>query len=188
MHSIQKVSAYLIWIFNILLIAIPFWIITIWVLIEWTPFKTLLAQGFISKPIETPEGIVNLANLKFTTLSWSIGLASALIGFIPIFLGIFVLKHLFLNYQKGNIFSLKNAQQYKYLGWLFFLDGMLVKPLCNMLQILSATLSNPPGHRYLSLNFGTPNLEVLFCGLLIIVISWVMAEGYKLQEDQSLTI
>ena len=57
-----------------------------------------------------------------------------------------------------------------------------------MLIILMATLSNPPGHRYISLNFGTPNLEVLFWGMLVIVISWIMAEGYKLQKDQDLTI
>ena len=55
-------------------------------------------------------------------------------------------------------------------------------------MILMATLSNPPGHRYISLNFGTPNLEVLFWGMLVIVISWIMAEGYKLQKDQDLTI
>ncbi|OJW53390.1 MAG: hypothetical protein BGO67_01420 [Alphaproteobacteria bacterium 41-28] len=188
MHPIQKVSSYLIWIFNVLLIAFPLWIVSIWILVKWAPFKNLIAQGFISTPIQTPEGLINLAHLKLTPLSWSIGIFGAFVSIVPLFLGLLVLKHLFQNYRDGNIFSLENAQKYKYLGWLFLLDGLLAKPICDMLLILSATLSNPTGHRYISINFGTPNLEVLFSGVLVIVISWVMAEGYKLQEDQSLTI
>ncbi len=188
MPHIQKVSSYLIWMFNVLLIALPLWIIAIWILVEWEPFKNLIAQGFISKPIETPEGIINLAHLKLTPLSWSIGIFGDFVILVPILLGLLVLKHLFQNYRDGNIFSLENAQKYKYLGWLFFLNGLFIIPISNMLMILTATLSNPPGHRYISLSFGTPNLEVLFFGMLVIVISWIMAEGYKLQEDQSLTI
>jgi len=188
MHPIQKVSSYLIWIFNVLLVALPLWTLGHWILLVWAPYKTLTSQDFVSTTIQTPEGIVNLAHLKLTPLSWSIGIFGSILGIIPLFLGLLVLKHLFQNYREGNIFSLENAQKYKYLGWLFFLNGLVVIPISSMLMILTATLSNPPGHRYISLSFGTPNLEVLFSGMLVIVISWVMAEGYKLKEDQSLTI
>jgi hypothetical protein len=188
MHNIQKVSSYLIWIFNALLIIFPLCLIAQWTLFDWAPYKKLVAQDFISNTIKTPEGFVDLTKINFTPLSWSIGFLGGFVNFVPLFLGLLVLKHLFQNYRKGNIFSCENVQKYKYLGWLFFLDGLVAKPICDMLLTLSATLSNPPGHRYISINFGTPNLEVLFCGFLVILISWIMAEGYKLLEDQSLTI
>ena len=188
MQQIQKVSSYLIWALNALLLTIPLLLLAQFTLIQWAPVKDLVEKGFILKPIETPEGLVSFINLTFTPLSWSIGFVGAILGVTPFFLGLLILKHLFQNYRKGHIFSSENVQKYKYLGWLCFLDGLLVKPISDMLMILMATLSNPPGHRYISLNFGTPNLEVLFWGMLVIVISWIMAEGYKLQKDQDLTI
>ena len=188
MKHIQKVSSYLIWIFNALLLTIPLLLLAQFTLIQWAPMKNLIEKGFILKPIETPEGLVNFINLTFTPLSWSIGFVGAVLGLTPFFFGLLILKRLFQNYRKGHIFSSENVQKYKYLGWLCFLDGLLIKPISDMLIILMATLSNPPGHRYISLNFGTPNLEVLFWGMLVIVISWIMAEGYKLQKDQDLTI
>ena len=188
MQRIQTISSYLIWVFTFLLIALPLWALFQWVFIEWQPIQNLMLQGFISKSIETPEGLVNLAQLKFTPLSWSIGLCGIIIGSAPVFLGLLIIRKLFQNYHRSHIFSLENAQKYKYLTWLFFLDALFIKPISNMLMILSATLSNPPGHRYISLSFGTPNLEVLFYGMLAIIISWIMVEGYKLQEEKNLTI
>jgi len=188
MHSIQKISSALLWVFNLLLVVLPLFMIAQWGLIEWAPFRNLVAEGMFFKPIETPEGFVNLANIALTPLSKSIGLVGSLVGMLPVFWGIMILRQIFQNYQRGNIFSTENAKKYQYLGWLFFIDGILVQPLTGMLMVLTATLSNPVGHRYISLTFGTPNLETFFCGILIIVISKVMAEGSKLQEEQRLTI
>jgi hypothetical protein len=189
MHHIQKVSTYFIWLFNLLLIVIPVLALSYWVLLDWEPFRYLTLQGLFSdNPIITPEGPVKLSHLKLTPLSLSIGILGSLLYSLPIFLGVLVLKHLFQNYKKGVIFSPKNVKNYKYLGWILFLDALFVKPIGNMLLILAATLSNAPGHRYISISFGTPSLESIFYGLLIIVISWIMAEGYKLQEEQNLTI
>jgi hypothetical protein len=57
-----------------------------------------------------------------------------------------------------------------------------------MLKILAVTLTYPTGPRTIVIGFGTPTFESLFCGILVIVISWVMVEGYKLQEDQKFII
>jgi len=190
MHNIQKVSSFITLILNLMLIIIPLVIIAQWSLIDWEPFRKLIApsQSIVFEPITTPEGVVNFIDLKLTPLSRCIGVLGTVISQLPFFVGILILKNLFQNYKKGQIFSLQNAKDYQYLGGLFFLYGILAKPIGEMLMILTATLSNPPGHRYISLAFGTPNLEVLFCGLLIVVISWVMIEAYKLQDDQKLTI
>lgn len=188
MQRIQKVSTYLIWVFNFLLIAYPLFIVSRWFLIEWEPFKSLVREGHIFTPIAAPEGVVNLANVAFTPFTKMVWLAGNFIGFAPLFLGLLILKKLFTNYKRGIIFSLQNAEKYKYIGGLFLINAFLTAPLSHMFDVLAVTLSNPPGHRYITLSFGTPNINDIFCGILILCISWVMAEGYKLQEEQSLTI
>jgi len=146
------------------------------------------SRSIVFDPIQTPEGVIHFVDLKLNFLSKSIGLFGSILSSLPLLLGIIILKRLFQNYRQGNIFSFENAKKYQYLGWLFFLDGLCTKPLSEMFLILAATLSNPPGHRYITLGFGSPNIEALLCGFLVLVISWVMMEGYKLHEDQKFTI
>jgi hypothetical protein len=110
------------------------------------------------------------------------------ISLLPIFLSFFVFKAIFKNYRKGDFFTAINAGYYRYLGWLFFLEALLAKPLSDGLMMVTVTLSNPSGHRHLALSWGIPSLEVLFCGTLLIVISWVMLEASKLQDEQKLTV
>ena len=52
-----------------------------------------------------------------------------------------------------------------------------------------ATLSNPPGHRYISIGIDLNlSLEHIAFGALLILISWIMKEAYTLQSEQELTI
>ncbi len=188
MNNIKKVSSYLIYVFNFLLVAIPALLIAQWVLIDWHPFKELIAKGMFFNLITSPQGYINLADVKFTFLTRILGFIGCVIDELPTILSIVIFKLLFQNYKKGNIFSLENAKKYNQIGWLCFVNGLITAPLAGMFMVAAATLSNPPGQRYISVSFGTVNLESLFYGILIIVISWVMVEGYKLQEDSQYTI
>lgn len=188
MDKIQRVSRYFEIIFNTLLVFLPLSLILQWLFIDTNTIKNLLDQGFLLKPISTPEGYVNLNAIQWSFLAKVTGFLAQSTGFLPIFLSLFVLKSIFLNYQKGVIFSTINARQYTYLGWLFFLDALIAQPLSNLLMVLAVTLANPPGHRYISLSFGTPNIEALLCGMLVIVISWVMLEASKLHDEQLFTV
>ncbi|MBI2707292.1 MAG: DUF2975 domain-containing protein [Proteobacteria bacterium] len=188
MTRIQKVSSYLLIISNLLLIALPLFILSLWLFMETLPIKEAISEGLFFDFVRTPEGVVNLSMIKWNPLTKFIGFMASFVGLLPILLGLFVLKAVFRKYQKGEIFNAYNARYYKYLGWLFFLNALIARPLSDMLEVLAVTLSNPPGHRYITLGFGTPNVEGLLCGLVIIVISWVMVEGYKLQEEQEFVI
>ncbi|HQS84039.1 MAG: hypothetical protein B7Y25_06520 [Alphaproteobacteria bacterium 16-39-46] len=188
MNRIQKISTYLLAIFNLLLWTLPLSSMLLWFFIDTSPVRNLLARGIFLNPVQTPEGLINLAYQNWTPLSKTIGFIGSVIDCLPLFLSLFVLKSIFKNYQKGEIFISQNALYYKRLGIFFFLDALLAKPLSGMLQVLAVTCSNEPGHRYITFSLGTPNLEDLFCGLLIIVISWVMLEASKLQDDQKFTI
>jgi hypothetical protein len=111
-----------------------------------------------------------------------------MVGMVTIIAGLYILRSIFHNYEKGEIFTLTNGRHYRTLGLLFFLEALLFQPLSHMLLVLAMTLFNPPGHRYITVSFGTPNIEALFCGTVIIVISWVMIEAAKLEGEQKLII
>jgi hypothetical protein len=188
MERIQKVSSHLLFVFNVLLILLPLSLLLLWSFMEHAPLKEAIEHGVFFAAVQTPEGLVNLATVNWTPFTKCIGFISSLVGMLPILLGLLILKRVFRNYQKGEIFNTDNAQRYKYLGYLFFLAGLLTQPLSSMLQTLAITLIYPSGHHWIQIGFGTPTFESIFCGVLVLVISWVMVEGYKLQEEQKLIV
>jgi len=188
MTRIQKASVYLLSIFNILLIVLPLKTIMPWILVETGQTTNDFAEGFYLTTIQTPEKLVKLSEVDWTLLSETIAISSSILGILPLFLSLFVLKAIFHNYKNGEIFSMENTRYYSRLGWLFFLNALLIKPISDSLMVLAVTLSNPPGHRYITIGFGTPNLEAIFCGIIVIVISWVMSEASKLHNEQKYTI
>lgn len=192
MGKIQRVSSLLLIVLNVLLVVIPLGVIIQRLFLTPTDLKELVANGHwwmtTGYMVDTPEGNVDLSTLDWTALSRILYLAAGIVEVLPLFLSLFVLKALFKNYRKGEIFSKGNAVFYKYLGWLFFFDALLAKPLSGTLSVLLGTLQNPPGHRYITIMFNQFNLEALFCGMILIVISWVMLEASKLHDEQQFTV
>lgn len=189
MHKIQTISTYMVALFNFLLIATPLFIIFSWIFIETEGFKILTEQILLRKPIVTPLGTFNLSQLNWTPLAQGVGIFADILSSLPLFLSFLLLKKLFQNYQKGEIFNLSNAKHYRHLGWLFFLEALLTKPISEGLMVTAATMTQPIGTpRYFTIGIGTPNLETIFCGILIIIISWVMIEASKLNDEQKFTI
>jgi hypothetical protein len=187
MNRIQKISNNLLIVFNALLVIVPFFAVTPWLFSNFGFVKYLQATGFLQMHINTPEGSVYLPMLHGNWVSTLVGLTGAILGTLPLFLSLFVLKRLFRHYQQGEIFSVRNAKQYKYLGWLFFWDALLAQPVGEGLKVVAATLPHP-GHTYLTLNLGGPSVQAVFCGIIMIVISWVMLEASKLHDEQKLII
>ncbi|WP_010300732.1 DUF2975 domain-containing protein [Candidatus Odyssella thessalonicensis] len=188
MDRIGKLSRHILLITRMAFYGIPSVLLGIWCLMDTNLIRELIGQGVLFDPVSTPEGMVNLANVKWTLTAKLTAIAGEIIGFMPLYLSLFLLKKIFLNYSKGQIFLKENATFYKRLGLLCIVDAMLAKPLNSMLMILAVTLSNAPGHRYLSISFGTLNLGKLYGGLIIMVISWVMYQACQIEEDQRHTI
>lgn len=191
MNKIQKVSSYLLCTFNFLIVFIPLFLALQWILISFKGadqsyiLKILAIQG---KIIETPEGYVNLSTVAWVPLLKLLGFCAEFIGVLPLLIGLFFLKKLFINYRNSEFFTQKNAALYRKLGLLYLINALLIKPLSLALMVVTVTITNPPGHRYLSLSFGMPNLTSLFYGALVIIISWVMLEASKLHDEHKFTI
>jgi hypothetical protein len=188
MFRIQKASYFLLHALTALLVLLPLKEVVFWSFIDTEIVQTFLESSLSKASIVTPEGIVYYNQIIWNFFNKSIFLGVSLLGLFPFLMGLYILKNIFSNYYHKEIFSAANAINYRWLGWLFFIDALIATPLSHMGMVLAATMSNAEGHRYISLNFGTPNLETLFCGFIIIVISWVMFEASKIQEDQHLTI
>ena len=188
MERIQKLSSFLKITFYLLSFVVPIFICLQWLLIDWQPMKALVQLSMLLKPIVTPEGLVNMAEISLSTTAKMWGFIGSLLGAIPYILGYILLHRLFSNYSQGRIFINDNPVIYKKLGRLILLNGILITPLREGLMVAAATHTFPPGHRYITLSFGTPNLEVILCGLLVIVIAWVMQEGQAINEENQLTV
>ncbi len=142
----------------------------------------------LEKAIQIPEGYVNLSSVSWTPLLKLLGFCADLIGALPFLISLFLLKKLFVYYRDGEIFNVRNAILYLKIGVLYLIDVLFIKSLSQILMILAVTMTNTHGSRYLSISFDTPNLSLLFYGMLVIIVSWVMSEASKLYDEHKFTI
>lgn len=112
------------------------------------------------------------------------------VGLLPLsidLLFLYYLIRLFTNFQNTEVFSTNNVDYIRKAG-LVLLFGQLVNPIYQVLIGVVVTLGNPPGHRMAAITLDQTNIGVVLLAMLIILISWLVAEGYKLRQEQQLTI
>lgn len=188
MNRINRVSSYLVISLSALLVLIPVASFPLWFFVDTDWMPNVLKQSLQLSPILIPEGVISLSTVSWTPVTKALALLSVLLERLPLLFRIAVLRTIFKNYEVENIFSAKNARLFRKLGLLFFVDAFLTRPISDCIMTIAATLSNGPGHRYVTFGFGTPNFESLFCGIMLLVVSWVMLEASTLHEEQKLTI
>lgn len=191
MSAIQKTSVYFIALFSILIVLAPLVCMLQWIFIDIKASDVSSAINFfgvLEREIKTPEGYVNLSQSAWTPLLQCLGWVADIVGILPFWVSLFLLKKLFSHYKKGEVFSVSNARIIRKLGIWYVMDALFIHTLSQTLLILVVTWTNPPGHRYLSISFGSPNLSSLFYGTLVIVISWVMLEAAKMFDENKFTV
>lgn len=113
-----------------------------------------------------------------------------LAGILPtaviMFLLFFLIK-LFKLYEQGEIFSRSNVKVIRNIGIMMLIEqfvGLIHEPLMGLIL----TIHNPPGHRLASVSFDNYNVNYIITAVMIILVSWIMNEAAKLQEEQKLTV
>lgn len=171
-------------------------------------FKLLFQIIFIALPIlsaicwwRAPAGI-NLFNhsvvINFVPKNWPImhhlSVTTKALGFlinlIPVgiaMLALYFLIRLFRLYERGTIFTIQNVRYLRNIGYTLLI-GQLLSPIYDMLISLVLTWSNPHHYRMIGITEKGINVEMILVALLVILISWIMLEGYKLKEEQELTV
>ncbi len=181
---IKKVSRIFRGLFQVLFLAVPVVHILAWI---YAPASIDISGnlGFLVSVV--PQGVKVLHPLTMTTRI--IGFLVSLPPIIFIECILYFLIKLFNLYTQGEIFSAQNVRYIKKTGYSL-LWTQITSILCN--GALSAILSwgNPHGSgtRSLILTILPINITVILTAFLIILISWIMAEGCRLREEQQLTI
>jgi len=99
---------------------------------------------------------------------------------------VFLIK-LFRLYEQGIIFALQAVSCLRRLGYVLLVSQVL-QMVYDLLISLTVTWHNPIGHRMIVVSISGTNIAIVLASLLLLLISWIMAEACKLQAEQQLTI
>jgi len=178
MSKINKVSLVFNFLFKALIILYPAIIISMWF-------------GLLS----IPPGYFSFSNLPilvdFNLLLPSIRLeacAVQMMSAIIVMLEFYYLCKLFKLYANNIIFSLQNMILIRKIGYT--LVAQVLVSVIAVQPLLSFTLTKNaiPGQGFIQTGVGGDEISNLLIGCIVILISWIMAEGRKLADEQALTI
>ncbi len=184
MQKIQRVSHYFRILFQLIFIVIPLVQIVGW---SYAPHDYLFGIDCFNVIPEEYRSHIMVS---------SFGLDTKILGFmldmVPAsfsLLILYFLVRLFKLYEVGEIFSLANVGYLRKIGYALLIS-QLAHPFYEFAMGAVVTWPNPAGQhqRYAAVTIGTTNLGILIMGALVILVSWIMAEGYKLREEQQLTV
>lgn len=179
--KIQRVSYFFRKIFQVLIIAIPLALTIFWINAQY-----LRIHYSHTSSMFLPSEIVIAHAL--TATNTALGLSTSLLfkhSFTMLIL--YFLIALFKLYEKGEIFAQRSVNYLKNIGYTLLI-GQIANVLYDLIMSFALTFNNPPGQRYSAFTFGTGNVYVIFIALMVILISWIMSEGCKLQEEQKYTV
>ncbi|MDO6729672.1 DUF2975 domain-containing protein [Marinovum sp. 2_MG-2023] len=118
-------------------------------------------------------------------LDGSRGFWVRLAGIIPLaalFYVLFQMAALFRRYAAGEFLTDRCADHILRIG-VGLLVAVVLDMLCRPLQILLASLANPPGQRVLALSLEGADLGQVLAGGLMIVIGWTMHDAARAAEE-----
>lgn len=182
MNKIKHVSLFFRLIFQIVFIALPVLLIASWIV---APDELVLLIGiFRLNPI--PAAYHGAILHTLTISEKTLGFLVSSIPMIVQMLVLYFLIKLFKLYEKGNIFSIQHVRYIRNIGYALLI-GQLIQPFYQFVMGF-LTLHNPPHHRFAAITLDQTNIGMILTALLVILISWIMAEGCKLHEEQQLTV
>ena len=183
MDKIAHISKIFRIFFQIILVLIPLFTILSWTMVPNTLDLGGSVNGISYSPIP-PNLHINytltpiIKILGFFINMLTVGMAMLILCF---------LVRLFRNYERQQIFSLINVRIFRNVGYSLIVWQILI-PFQQALLSVLLTWQNGPGQRILATSFSSNNITVVLIACVVILISWIMAEGHKLQEEQEYTV
>lgn len=181
LQKIQRVSYWSRRVFQSLLILIPLWSVIFWLNVQY--FYTQhpqISTLFISQSWTISHPFTGM------DIFWGLSI-SFLFSTSFTLLILYFLICLFKLYEQGEIFTFQSVQYLKKIGYTILVSQ--IAGLFNDAALsLALTFNNPVGQRATSFGINQNNLFAVITAIMIIFISWIMAEACKLQEDQQYTV
>ncbi|NNE83230.1 MAG: DUF2975 domain-containing protein [Alphaproteobacteria bacterium] len=174
MNHIQRASRRYRVLFTVLIIGVP-----VFDLLYWASFNHL-PEGFLTDLPVLPTQQLSVLSLALAFLVSLLPVSVAVYGLVT-------LKALFRLYEGGIIFSADNVKYFRRLGYSF-IAWVVANTVFTPLISVVVTFANPPGQRVLSAQFGVLDIATLLIGGVVLLISWVMNEGRKLEDEIAHTV
>ena len=175
MNKIQILSKQFRYVFQIIFYLLPVLNAIYWVAITDSNINQL---SFSSMPFD---------QVVLTPIS---RLLSCMLTAIPISLLMFIFYQLaciFKNYSHKIIFCLENAKRYKRVGIALFILAF-ANFLTDALLSIVLSYQSMPGERVISIGIGAAQIYPVIFGLAIYIISFIMEEAHRIEEDHKYTI
>ncbi|MEZ8573404.1 DUF2975 domain-containing protein [Vibrio splendidus] len=182
MSNIQKQSRRVRMLLQSLFVLTPIMVCYFWLTVE-TPYDFISSTGIFYLTYD----IGNYTILPLTMATRIVAAFTSLLMSSILMYALMVLIRLFRNYERGEIFSLENAMSYQKLGYSLFY-WVLGSVIYGSLMSVILSFNNPPGERIFEISFVGMDFLTLILGIIILIISWVMKEGYILADEHSQTI
>jgi hypothetical protein len=188
---IQNVSHKFRLFFTFWLVCTPILYILYWTFFNDLPVIT--RSGGLPPTIVIPRLFVRVSGLSPQIVSQNLSVKFRSIAFIvsliPMSIDItalLTLVKLFKLYENGKIFTIANVKCFRRLGYILIIWAF-ASVLYDM--IISGILTHIPiKWFFFGISLRSADLTTLIIGGIVLLISWVMNEGCKLEEEQALTI
>lgn len=184
MNKIQKFSRFFRILFQFLFILQPILLIVFWgEVYYWRTDQPGFFDGLSASFIPRSVKILH-------QITASEALYGFLIGTVPTIAAMllfFFLIRLFKLYEQSEIFSLSSVRNIRNIG-IMTLVSQVIEFIYEPVLGIILTIHNPPGHRLASITVDNYNIHYLITAIVIILVSWVMNEAAKLQEEQKLIV
>jgi hypothetical protein len=175
--KIKKVSAFIKGASTLLMAALVLGDIAFWVFINSINQQLVTVN---SKPVPLASG----------ELSWQLMLVGFIVSLLPLcalLYGLISLRRLFSDYSRGEIFAPGHLLLFRKMA-KSIVFCVFFSVIYESAKSVLFSLGNPPGQRVLEVGFSSDKVFILlFCGI-IWVIAWIMDEGYRLSEENRLTV
>jgi hypothetical protein len=180
MNKIMLVSRLFRVLFQITFVAVPVCLILYW----WNAPSPLLILGNSTFIDLIPHEMPNFPMiLQLSTQTKILGFLVSLIPATLILVVCYFLIKLFRLYEKNEIFSLNNISYLRKVAAVVIVGELVFLPIYQGLLSLVLTW-----HYHSHFVVFTINFSILLLSLLLVLISWIMAEGCKLQDEQQYTV
>jgi hypothetical protein len=183
MQKIQRLSRYFKWLFQASFVIITLLYLSFWgyfVIYNSWPFSNVLQH---LNHLSSHHPLPSIYDIKTRILC-------ATVSLIPLTVTLIInalLIRLFALYQQGKIFAYKNVRTIKHIGYMLLISqGANI--IYQVLFSIVVTWQYGPGHRLASFQLSGTSISMIITACIVILISWVMAEACKLQEDSQYTI
>lgn len=189
MNAISKISYRFSLLFKVLLVLYPLSIMAVWLGIIQVSKN---ATGFsiehfphVPRVLDLMPGVFDLNSIRLT-----LRLCAGLVDMIPtaaVMFSFYYLVKLFELYSKNIIFSYQNVQYIRKIGFaLLFqvITTILIQPILSLILTFDA----PKGGHIVTVSLGADSISNLMIAGIVILISWIMEEGRKLEEEKALTV